>query len=164
MITTFYRDGTLEYRNYLDERNERLLSFFHLNGISNIRIIGNAEDPGIIYKNEVRLSCYVKEMNLILLDGINGEVISTLALNTPEVLNAEGLLIDFVENIEHRKVWKIMLKEMYGLFLTGYNYMDRKIKQGKYPVFATMEPRIFMSKENALDIISHLPEYNLKVI
>jgi len=163
MITTFYRGTDITYKNYLNGRNELLLAFFHSNSITNIRIIGNAENPLIVYQEKVRLSCYVKDMNLILLDSVDGSIISTLAINTKKVLDVESLLMDFLETSIHEKIWKIALTKSPALFLTGFNYLDKILRKDKYPVFARLEPRIYITEEKAINTLRELPDYNLKL-
>lgn len=163
MITTFFKGDDNEYKKYLNRRNELLLAFLHANSINNIRIIGNAENPLIVYKDEYRLACYVSGMHLILLNKINGEVLSSLTLNALKVIDAESLLLDFIETSGHGKIWKIQLKSTPGLFLTGYNYLDKTTKEGKYPVFAVFEPRIYINKENVQHAIKEFADYKLEI-
>jgi len=165
-ITTFHKDvSNVKDNNMYDRRNKLLLEFLLKNSLNNIRLIGNAKSPVIIYNEEVRLSCYVEDFNLILRDSYkNASIISTLALDTKRVIDAESLLLDFLHTSEHSEVYRVGLKSTPGLFLAGYNYRDKANKLGKEPVFSILEARIYLTFEAAKKAINELPNYPLEII
>lgn len=164
-ITTFHPKGVdeEEYNEY-DKRNEMLEAFFHANGIGEIRLLGVAMSPVIIYEESLRLACYTKDYNLILMDKVGGKVISVIAFDTERVLNAETLLIDFIESSEHDPVYKIELSDLPGLYLGGYKYINKETYFGKQPIFSVLEPRIFLNYNDAKEVIEKFPEYKLTII
>ena len=164
-ITTFHKTGDVKKNAAFDRRNEQLLKFLLANGLNNIRLIGNAQSPVIIYNSETRLSCYVDDYNLILRESYkNDNVIGTLVLNRKKITDAESLLLDFLYNSEHSDVFRIGLNPVPGLFLSGYNYVNRESKLGKEPVFSKLDARIYLSATVAQVILDEFPDYPLEII
>ncbi len=165
MISTFYSKQNKDDIEDLKYRNELLLEFFHLNAISKIRILGNAYNPMVIYDDRIKLACYVRDFNLILLENVNeNKIISTFALDTDTVLNAEGILLDFLHNSTHASAYKIRLKQMPNLYLSGYAYLDVENRQGKEPTFCSINPRILLSKSKTEEIVRKMNKYDLEII
>lgn len=166
MISVFYKTNDKEKIALLDRRNKLLLAFFHANGINNIQIMGNAQNPMIIYNNEVRLACYVSNFNLILLEKTGeNKILGMLAMDREKkVLDAESILLDFLYNSEHADVYRIRLKALPQLFLCGYTYKDKEHKLGREPVFSALDARIFQSIDKANEIIKKMPRYKLEAV
>ena len=52
-------------KEVIERRNRRLLEFFRLSGLTDVRIIGDENNPAVIYKNVYCLSCFVHNLSLI---------------------------------------------------------------------------------------------------
>lgn len=149
-------------KDIIERRNGRLESFFKK--LSNhIRLIGDPENPAIIVDNTICLSAYVRNFDLNFTDQPEkAAIISTYKLKLGSCITQEefdGYLNDY----SHRRVYKVHLKNT-PLFLSGYNFLDRKHSKGRYPVFAKYNYKLYFNKEYAETIVEDYKDYNLILI
>jgi hypothetical protein len=152
----------------IEKRNHRLLRFFEVNKLTPVRIIGDTNAPAIIYQEKMVLSAYVHNFDLHFTDKPHGgEIIKTYKL-TAKVLEVRIELLQIIEAFPQRPVYKIRLKEMKNLFLTGYNFMkpDKESPKGKFPVFARHKPKIYFSQDKAEEISYFLSDlgYSVEIV
>lgn len=139
-------------KDMIKRRNKALEEFWISRNI-NIRLIGNEHNPAMILDDEVCLSAYVHNFELILTSkNKDGNEIARFRLNNSDPVTRDQLT-GYLTKAEHRKVYKI---RHYDLFLVGYNFLDLETKQNKYPVFALYRPKIYFSKEKVELIVDEL--------
>lgn len=147
-------------------RNNLLQKFFNKIFPNNIIIIGNPNAPAIVYDNSLCLSCYVHNFELRFTDAPDkGKVIYTVKLQPDQKYDTQEVLKWFKE-CSHRPMYKIAVNNTKPkLFLSGYNFLDRNNKDGKYPVFSLHHPKVYFTKEKALEIAQSLQVdgYNIEV-
>jgi len=146
-------------------RNERLERFFELlyEGTEvHFRLIGDKNCPAIIIDESFCLSCFVKNFDLHFTDKPNqGEILESVKLQKDQQIDRDKI-VGILEKVEHRKIFKVRHKGTL-LYLAGYNFTDKKKLDGKYPVFAKYNPKIYFSKEYAVDIIESYKDYDLEI-
>ena len=147
----------------IEKRNNRIISFFKAKQI-NIKLVGNVNSPAIIYNNDICLSCYVHNFNLILTDKpFNSKKLLTIKLSHIISTDNDKEFINWVENAEHRAVYVIYF--LFGnknkIYLTGFN---KNSENKKYLVFAEQEPKIYFNLENAKTIVDKFSTENIKLL
>lgn len=159
------KDQNLE--KVIAKRNKRLERFFNLlfEGTDiEFRIIGDKNCPAVIVNEEYCLSCYVHNFDLHFTNmPQNGEIVYSVKLQHNQQMDKEKLY-QILEETEHRKVYKIEYGES-GLFLAGYNFLDKENCEGRYPVFSRNHPKIYFDKTYAESIVADYEQqdYNLRV-
>jgi hypothetical protein len=154
-----------DFQAMLERRNSRFLKFFKDNGFPETRLIGDPEKPALLYKEQEVLSCYVHNFELRLMDKpFSDNVIEVIKLNTTSKEKMGGILREWYETYEHRKVYKIRFLNS-TLYLAGYNFLIRKKEnpEGRYPVFARHHPKVYFSLEKAKEIAEELNKANYPV-
>ena len=144
----------------LKRREERIKRMFFNNGFE-VRLIGDPQKPAIIIDDTYILSGYVHNFNFHFTSKpFGGEIIKTIKLHAnPEVAFEE--IKSLLVNYEHRHAWKIALyTQDQLLYLVGYNYLNRDQKEGRYPVFARHNPKIYFTQEKAEEVSAILNEEN----
>lgn len=141
-------------RNTVKRRNRWLRQAFEVMD-GQIRIIGDPESPAIIYNDAFVLSAYVKNFFLIFKDRPSGgKVNTTFELMEDFRLSREEIMHQ-IRIANHREVYRVQFLKS-SLFLTGWNFIDRDKKEGKYPVFARINPKVYFTSERAEAIIIDL--------
>jgi hypothetical protein len=150
-----------------ERRNTRLARFFDSLGLP-ARLIGDANSPAIIIDDAVVLSGYVKNFELRFTDiPSHGQVIYTVKLLHQQIIDRDEIF-RVILSCEHRSVYRINL-EGTKLFLAGYNFVDKQNSKGRYPVFSTINPKIYFSEQSAQESVEAIESdlggpYNLKII
>lgn len=146
------------------ERNEFLSALFKAMGIfDRIKMVGDIEKPAFIWDGEKNLSMHIKNYHLIFKDKPFGNEVHRVKLSYKTHLDTDWFN-EWVSNSIHGDTFKIAIKVTNGcppLFLSGFNYVDKENKLGKYPVFSHQDPRVFFSKENAINTIMAHDNYPL---
>lgn len=151
-----------ELRNIVRRRNKRLL--FAFSALSDqIRIIGDPETPAVIFNNEMVLSVYVANFILHLTDApVRGR-----KLRSEKLLDGFRFTVDeimeYIRSANHRKVYRIYHKDS-DLYLAGWNFRDKENRDGKYPVFARQNPKLYFTKEKAKEVLGLLDEIHYECI
>lgn len=147
-----------------EKRNNRLINFFKEKNFP-VKLVGNENSPAIIFANDVCLSCYVHNFNLIFMDKpFKGTELFRVKLTHIVTKDFDIQFIDWIENAEHRAVyviyfWLDKFKENL-LHLTGFNKND---KNKSYPVFAEFNPKIYFTLEAAKNVVKEFSSDNLKL-
>jgi len=138
-------------------RNNLLQKFFNRIFPNNIIIIGNPNTPAIVYDNSLCLSCYVHNFELRFTDAPDkGKVIYMVKLQPDQKYDVEQVLNWFKE-CSHRAMYKVTVNNTTPkLYLSGYNFLDRDNKNGKYPVFSLHHPKVYFTKEKATEVSDSL--------
>lgn len=138
-------------------RNELLYKFFNKIFPNKITVIGNSNYPAVVYDNDICLSCYPHNFDLRFTDKPEkGKVLFSVKLKEETIYDGNQLL-DWFKNIPHHKMYKIFLcNSEPRLFLSGYNFIDRIVKEGKYPVFSIYHPKLYHTSLKAVDIVNTL--------
>jgi hypothetical protein len=150
-----------------ERRNTRLVRFFDSLGLP-ARLIGDANSPAIIIDDAVVLSGYVKNFELRFTDiPSHGQVIYTIKLLHQQIIDRDEIFRVILSS-EHRSVYRINL-EGTNMFLAGYNFVDKQNSKGRYPVFSTINPKIYFSEQSARESVEAIESdlggpYNLKII
>ena len=143
-------------------RNKRIVKFFKQAGI-NIRLIGRPDKPAIIWNDAFILSAYAHNFNLRFTDiPRGGSVVKEYKLKVSEKPNPSEI-VEILNACEHKPVYKIQ----YGLndmYLAGYNFLDKENGEGRYPVFAKHQPKLYYSKTKAQEICSSLEEDSYRCV
>lgn len=127
-----------------------------------IRIIGNEEKPAIIYEEKIVISAYVKNFDLRFTSKpFNGQVVKSFKLTSTFVLDRDFVLAH-LQNCSHRPIYKIQFLNS-SLFLTGYNFREKESQEGKYPVFARHNPKLYFTEKKALEVIAELKDLHYEV-
>lgn len=155
-----------ERENWIERRNDLLKSFFSKSDLPFEVKVFDVNKPMVMLGNKV-MNCYVHNFNLKFTNkAINGDTIFEIKLNKyvhPDELGQD--FYDWVHNYEHRETYKIQLGNE-NLFLSGYNFTNREKGEGRYPVFASLNYKIYFNKEYAENICrdyKHLFKSTLKV-
>lgn len=150
----------------ITRRNERLKDLFNLMGIS-VRIIGNDNHPAIVYNEKNVLNCYVHNFELRFTDNpYQGNVIYTIKLTEKPIFD-KNKVMSCINDYEMRSVTKVYLivndSQNPRLYLSGYNFLDKKEKLGRYPVFSAYNPKVYFTQENAATVVTELEADGYKV-
>jgi hypothetical protein len=87
---------------------------------------------------------------------MQGNLIYTVKLTEKPNFDKNKVL-SCISDYEKRVLTKIQLKNTKPiLYLSGYNFLDKENKEGKYPVFSSYVPKIYFSDEKAKDVIEEL--------
>ncbi len=136
---------------------------------NNIRIVGDINKPNVVIDFEYSLACYCKNFDLMFLDKVDqGNVLFTVKLNNSYIYDISKIN-NWLQNSQHKKLFKVALKissdqsEQPTLFVSGWNYLDKENKTGKYPVFSEYEPKVYFTQEKAKEIARELTENNYQV-
>ncbi|MFV2015961.1 MAG: hypothetical protein ACC656_11055, partial [Candidatus Heimdallarchaeota archaeon] len=131
----------------------RLENFFNFLNIP-VRIIGDKNNPAVIYKELVCLSAYVHNFNLNFTNvPFEGKVVHSEKL-TYKINTNRNEILSIIKNNIHRPIYNIKIKNQ-DLFLAGYNFLDRQQSVGKYPVFARHNYKIYFSLNYAENIVDN---------
>jgi hypothetical protein len=150
-------------KEVIERRNRRLLEFFRLSGLTDVRIIGDENNPAVIYKNVYCLSCFVHNFELRFTNKPdNGEVVHVEKL-TSQARMDKNELIAMLDKYEHRRVYRVKITDQQ-LYLAGYNFIDKSIPDTRYPVFSRFNPKIYFSKDYAVELCATYQDYNLEVV
>lgn len=142
---------------FVEKRNKRLEQFFRQNGYDHhdIRIIGDENNPAVLYQDTFILSCYVHNFNFNWTDKhYNGNIIKTYKLKAI-VPDVRAELDELIRKGEMKKVYKIS-STTANLFLIGWNYLDKENKDIKFPVFGKYSPKIYHTAIKANEIVDDL--------
>ena len=140
----------------INRRNQRIKDFFNLCGIS-IRLLGNKNAPAMVIDDKFVLNCYVHNFELRFTDNpMQGNLIYTVKLTEKPNFDKNKVL-SCINDYEKRVLTKIQLKNTNPiLYLSGYNFLNKESKEGKYPVFSSYVPKIYFLEEKAKEIIDEL--------
>ena len=145
-------------------RNKRIIRMFAKCGY-NVRLIGDPEKPAIILDNDLILSGYAHNFDFHFTSKpFEGTIVKTVKLHKdPLIVHDE--IEEMLNVYEHRHAYKVVIKDT-DLYLVGYNYLNREKSEGRYPVFARYNPKIYFQEEKAWEIANMLNEesYSLTVI
>jgi hypothetical protein len=140
----------------IKRRNKRLEGFFKLVGLY-VRIIGDENSPAMVLNDNCILNAYVHNFELRFTDNpVQGNVIYTVKLSgTPNF--DKDRVISCVYDYEKRPIYRVLMKgSSPTLYLSGYNFLDREAKLGRYPVFSSYAPKVYFTKEKADEICREL--------
>ncbi len=164
------KELTKEQYKIILERNDFLEKYFkRFFPNDTIRIVGDINKPNVIFNFEYALACYCKNFNLNFSDKTDfGTTLFTVKLNNSYNYQIEKIN-NWLQNSQHKKLFKVALKissdqsEQPTLFVSGWNYLDKENKTGKYPVFSEFEPKVYFTQEKAKEIARELTENNYQV-
>lgn len=146
-------------------RNRRLQDFFKSEfpeEFGTIRIIGDENVPAVILNDEYLVACYVKNFDLFLQttnEDNGGEIFMTIKLNKIPEYNRDEF-IKWIQTARHRKVYRIKLSQTPNeLYLCGWNYIDKELKDFRYPVFSKYNPKVYYKEKVAEEFAEELKEY-----
>ncbi|HDL74761.1 MAG TPA: hypothetical protein ENH06_00015 [bacterium] len=153
-----------QLQELVTRRNKYLQKAF--SGFSDrIRIIGHPEKPAIIYEEKIVMSVFVKNFDLKFTSKpFNGEIVKSFKLTPTFILDREFVL-SHLQNCSHRFIYKIQFLNS-SLFLAGYNFRDKEKQEGKYPVFARHNPKLYFTEKKAIEVIDELKNlhYNVNLV
>ena len=140
-------------------RNKRLSEFFKLLGL-NVKLIETAKsinNPPMVLNDEFILNAYVHNFELRFTDSPNqGNVLYTVKL-TEKPLFDKNRILAAINDYEKRPIYKIYLKNVEPtLYLTGYNFLNKDEKLGRYPVFSSYQPKLYFHEDKAQEICEEL--------
>ena len=149
-------------KEMVTRRNNLLLEY--LSKINHqVKLIGNPETPAIIVDNSYCLSAYVHNFDLNFVDEPkSGNIKATFKLRSNRFLSSEDFK-NLIAGIKQRSIYKIQYKDT-NLFLAGYNFMNKELLSGKYPVFSAFRYKIYFNKSHAVNILEEFNDYPLIII
>ncbi len=159
--------GLRNMKDVIRKRNDRLKKLFISAGFE-IHMIGDEQSPAIILNDKICLSCYVKNFDLILNNKpFDAEVMKIIKLTDVIHNDDKESLQNWVSDkqVQHRTIYRIEYGST-GLFLSGYNFLDKEDKATMYPVFAKQNPKVYFDAEYAQSICDKYEKFNydLKII
>lgn len=138
-------------------RNTWLIDYFKRSTLDFNVLIIDINTPMIIFQDKWKVSCYVKNFNLIFLDGENGrERVNEVKL-TKDAVPDDNFLRAYVDTYEQRKIYRVK----YGLqqlYLSGYNFRVKGDLETKYPVFSRYGYKVYFDIEHATGIVRDFNE------
>jgi hypothetical protein len=162
----FARKQKENLEDVIERRNLRIKQFFELCKIQ-IRLIGDKNTPAIIIDDSYVLNCYVHNFELRFTDQvIQGNIVYTVKLTEKPNFD-KNKVMSCINDFEKRKVFKIQVNNSNPkLYLSGYNFLDKIKKDGRYPVFSSYIPKVYFSKEKAEEIVNTLSNdgYDLVIL
>jgi len=161
---------------FVPKRNKLLLLFFKeiIFPDKDVMLLGDENNPAVVIDNQTILSCYVKNFTVNFMDkNQKANLVFSVSLN--DVLRKTdypiGQILDWYKQYEHRKIYRLYLETKNEnieppLLLVGWNYKNKEKKQGKYPVFGEHNPKIYFTKEKAVEVEKELKDggYNVIII
>lgn len=145
------------------ERREYRLKLLWKNLRLPIRSIGNENTPAFILKDSLVLSAFVRNFELIFTDvPKRGEHILKIKL-TMNNINTKHIWTQIYQALivsVHRPAYRIQLDDG-KMFLSGYNFINKKLSYGRYPVFSQINPKVYFSEAAALEQIDNINELDL---
>jgi hypothetical protein len=139
----------------ITKRNKLLVNFFKLIGLP-VRVIGDETYPDMVYNEEVTLNAFVNNFELNFTDAPKSKnVIYTVKLNENPRFDKNKIL-SCISDYPSRAIYKVAIKTTPTLYLSGYNFLNKEEKQGRYPVFSSYNPKIYFTEEKAKEIINEL--------
>ena len=138
-------------------RRERRLKILFKNLQIPIRLIGNPNSPAMLIKDSIVISAFVKNFDIIFTD-IPSQGVYLLRIKlTHKNINDKDILGSIYQALlisEHKKTYRIQLNNTpTKMYLSGYNFLDKKTDYGRYPVFSQINPKVYFQKEIAEDTI-----------
>jgi hypothetical protein len=132
-------------------RNDRALKFFHDRNLD-VRIVGQIDNPAFVYKDQIVLNCYVHNFYMRFVNAANkGDLLFQIKLSyEPAAVDQNGFM-DWMNNYEHKPIYKIALEKYPALYLSGYSLVDLEDKDNteRVPVFGTVRPKVYFTRETA---------------
>lgn len=139
----------------ITKRNKLLVKLFKLIGLP-IRVIGDETYPDLIYNEEVVLNTIVNNFELNFTDAPKSKnILYTVKLNDNPRFDKNKIL-SCISDYPSRAIFKVAIKTTPTLYLSGYNFLNKEEKQGRYPVFSSYNPKIYFTDDKAKEIINEL--------
>lgn len=153
-------------KDYRIKRNKRLENYF-LKYIEpqNFKVINNLDNPAVIYKDKLLLSCYVHNFYLHFIDEPHGgKIMHTIKL-THIIDDDEEAFHHWFNNAEHKECFYVQVKGT-DLRLSGYNFRDKSDKENPkdmYPVFSQYGFKNYFQRETAQEKIDQFQTEKLQL-
>lgn len=149
------------------DRNHNLLQLFKQNGFKVVRLLGNMSIPAVILFENMVISCHVKDDFVYFTDKPkDGKVVLQIDL-TEEVSGLRKVLLNILDQYEHRKCYRIELvkgqilkplRSFYqeeGIYLKDYHYSHEH--RAKLPIFSPgNDTKLYFEREKALEAVSKI--------
>lgn len=147
------------------ERRKYRLNLLFENLHLPVRTIGNDNSPAFILDDNLRLSVFVRNFELIFTDVPDqGDHLLKVKL-TMKNINDKQLWVQIYQALivsTHRPVHRIQLDDTHiNMFLSGYNFLNKKTSYGRYPVFSQINPKIYFSESSAIEQINSINESDI---
>lgn len=138
----------------LENRNKLLSRFFTRNGYD-VRLVGDKQKPSVILNEMVVLSCYTKHFELVFTkEPLGSAIIKTFNLREDNS-SSEREIQEIIEIGTHRHVYKLKLVGQ-KLFLIGFNFKNKELALGRYPIFGKHHPMVFFDRAYAEKLVEGL--------
>ena len=140
----------------IKRRNLRLKNFFEICQLP-IRLIGDNNSPAMVLNDKHVLNCYIHNFELRFTDNpIQGNIIYTVKLTEKPNFD-KNKVMSCINDYEKRQLYKIRLNNSKPiLYLSGYNFLNKEEKEGRYPVFSSYIPKVYFSEEKANEVLNEL--------
>ena len=153
---------TEELEELVKRRNKRLSDFFKVCGLM-VRVIGS-NTPSIILNDRYIINAYVHNFELRFTDNhTKGNTVYTVRLTEKPNFD-KNKVTECIKNYDMLEINKIsIVNSSPTLYLSGYNFLNKEERLGRYPVFSVYAPKIYFTKEKADEICNELNQdgYNL---
>ena len=140
----------------IKRRNFRIKNFFEICQLP-IRLIGDKNSPAMVLNDKYVLNCYIHNFELRFTDNpIQGNTIYTVKLTEKPNFD-KNKVMSCINDYEKRQLYKIRLNNSKPiLYLSGYNFLNKEEKEGRYPVFSSYIPKVYFSEEKANEVLNEL--------
>lgn len=133
----------------------------------NVDVSGNPNHPMIVFDRTKYINTYIKNFDLKLLSKFvdlkhDHEVILEYKLTRDVALSINDIKA-YLLTEGYTRVYPVKLKDT-DLFLAGWNFKDKFLEKGKYPVFAKYGCKYYLDKDVANDVVENYSTYDLEVI
>lgn len=135
--------------NYpVEQRNAQLLNFFEVKGYTNVKVLGNPNQPKIIIDDEFAISGFVKNrIYNFTTKPFGGEVILSVNLNNPSDYSPQAIS-DVIESSEKRKIYFCELDTVHKMYISH--------TRGGHVYYSSTDPRVFFNLEDAESFADHI--------
>jgi hypothetical protein len=144
----------------ITRRNFYLKSFFSINGI-NITLMGDRNNPLIVMQDNIVLSCYAHNFELIFKDDThNGNEVFRVKLKANPI-EIKRKLLQWINSAKHRKIYLFQSK---GFYFSKYV----KIMEDQLPLFTPRKDLAYyvFNRQKAIEVKGQLTkeEPNIEII
>lgn len=139
-------------------RNFLIKQFFKANDVD-VNLLGDINNPLVVTEDNIVLSCYVSNFNLIFKDNsFDGKEVFTVKLKNEPMLIKEKL-VNWIKNANHRKIYVFTSEEglYYSKFIRVYN--------GKLPLFSPAKELAYyvFQRQKAVEMVQKLKKDHIRV-
>lgn len=137
-------------------RNFYVKQFFEANNVP-VSLLGDFNNPLIVTEDNIVLSCFVSNFNLIFKDNsFDGNEVFSVKMKSDSFLCKEKLM-NWIKSATHRKIYLFVSEEglYYSKYIRGYN--------DKFPLFSYSKELAYyvFQRQKAIETVQKLKKDNI---